>query len=458
MNIEADQVQSSDVVELVHVSTLLEEMNNSRTITHDKVNDASYKEFNVSINSDAVDFNAMNVEADQTHEGNIVEHFHVSTTSEAQNNSSETSNCEQVNDGLCEDSTVPRNSIVANSDTVNVEADRAHDHLVVESIHDSSLSEAKKDNSQTSNHEQVNGSSYEDSNISLNSDVMNVEADQVHGSQVVELVHVSTPLEEEMNNSRTITYDKVNDGSCKESYVSINLDTVDSNTINVEADQTHEDHVVEPFHVSTTSEAQNNSSETSNREQVNGGLCEDSTVSRNSISVNSDTTNVEADQAHGNPFVELAHDSSLSEAKKDNSRTSNEQVNGSFYEDSTVSMNSNVIDSDAVNVETDQTHENQVVQDVSTSYEVEKNNSIIGTQEQVNIVSCEDSIVLMSLAAVDFVPVNVETNHGHNNNVEEFAIISTPILDEAFCTSDLAEKKKVEPDLVERRRGQAISG
>ncbi|WOL00160.1 hypothetical protein Cni_G08873 [Canna indica] len=72
-----------------------------------------------------------------------------------------------------------------------------------------------------------------------------------------------------------------------------------------------------------------------------------------------------------------------------------------------------------------QAHENQVVQDVSTSYEVEKNNSIT------------DSIVLMSSAAVDSDPVNVETNHGHNSNVEEFAIISTPILDEAFCTSVL---------------------
>ncbi|URE09109.1 hypothetical protein MUK42_03856 [Musa troglodytarum] len=428
------------------------ERNSPKTSTHEQtvnieqINHGSCRGLTVSTDSIAIGSDVANVESEKVHDSHVEESLSISSPtatrkshsnssvvdekckssasipSEAEKNSpkisthEQTVDIEQINSGSCKGLTVLTESIAAGSDVGNVEAQKVHDSDAVESVSKSTPTTTRKSHSnssvtddkcefrssipseadtnsakvsthgQTVDIEQINNGSLEGltvspESISVDSDIVNVEAEKVDDSHIVDPVSNASPIatrESHSNSSvadekcdssssipstaeknshkintheKTVGLEQINSGSCKGLTVFTESIAVDSDDVNVEAEKAHDSHIVEPIsnsgptatrkshpdsslvdekcesNSSIPSESEKNSHQMSNHEQtvdieqISSSYCKGLAILTESFAVDADVVNVEAEKIHDSHIMEPGSNSSPTATRKSHSNS-----------------------------------------------------------------------------------------------------------------------------------------
>ncbi|RWW80836.1 hypothetical protein BHE74_00010819 [Ensete ventricosum] len=426
-----------------------------QTVKIEQINSGSCRGLTVSTESIAIDSDVANVEAEKVHDSHVEESLSISSPavtrkshsnssvvdekckssssipSEAEKNSPKINthermvDAEQINIGSCKGLTVLTESIAADSDVGNVEAEKVHDNDAVEPVSKSSPtttgkshsnssvtdekcesrssipSEADMNNAKVSTHEQtvdieqINSGSHEGLTVSpesvaVDSDIVNVEAGKVHDSHIVDPVSNASPIATRKSHSNSSVVDEKCDSS------SPIPSTAEKNSPKI---STHK--------------------KTVDLEQITSGSCEGLTVFTESIVVDSDDVNVEAEKVHDSHIVEPISNSSPTATRKSH-------------------PDSSLVD--------DKCESNSLIPSVSekNSPQMSNHEQTVGI-EQISSGSCKGLAILTESFAVDSDDVNVEAEKIHDSHIMELDSNSSPtatrkshsnsLLDEAYYTA-----------------------
>ncbi|CAL9761600.1 unnamed protein product [Musa acuminata subsp. burmannicoides] len=434
------------------------ERNSPKTSTHEQtvnieqINSGSCRGLTVSTESIAIDSDVANVEAEKVHDSHVEESLSISSPmatrkshsnssvvdekckssssipSEAEKNSpkisthEQTVDIEQINSGSCKVLTVLTESIASDSDVGNVEAKKVHDSDAVEPVSKSSPTTTRKSHSNSSvtdencesrssipSEADINSGSHEGltvspESIAVDSDIVNVEAEKVHDSHIVDPVSNASPIATRKSHSnssvadekcdssssipstaeknspkistheKTVDLEQISSGSCKGLTVFTESIAVDSDDVNVKAEKVHDSHIVEPIsnssqtatrkshpdsslvdekcesNSSIPSESENNSHQMSNHEQtvdieqISSGYCKGLAILTESFAVDSDVVNVEAEKIHDSHIMEPDSNSSPTATRKSHSNSLLDEAyytadkEGSTYDQSLASV------------------------------------------------------------------------------------------------------------------------